>query len=160
MNSPAQSGKTTAGSRRFILEMIAFPEAEKAMLATTFRLTGRRVFFYTEAAEATDRIDIYLVNADNPEALAELQTRSPNNYAPAVLIGRSSTELAWPRVEKPIHWMRLFEQLDASMQGALLERAKRQHTRADAGVWDGRTYRRAIDKDTPPEEVFIEAKPM
>lgn len=142
------------GPRRFILKMIGFTDAEKAMLSSTFRLTGRRAFFYSEATDPNDRTDIYLVNGDNAEALKSLEELSPNRYAPAVLIGRTVVQSQWPRVEKPIHWMRLFEQLDTSMQAALGERSQRQ---AESGEkWDGRSFRRAGDKDLPPEAVFVE----
>jgi twitching motility two-component system response regulator PilG len=146
--------QAVSGPRRFILKMIGFSEAEKAMLSSTFRLTGRRTYFYAEATSPNDRTDIYLVNGDKPEALQEAETYGPNPYAPVVLIGRTPTNNSWPRVEKPIHWMRLFDQLDASMQAALDQRAKRQ---AESGEkWDGRTFRRAGDKDLPPEAVYVE----
>ena len=157
MNQALQTAAPAAGPRRFNLEMIGFSPAEKAMLASTFRLTGRRAFFYAEATEASQRTDIYLANGDSPAALKELALRTPNPYAPAVLSGRTPMDIGWPRVEKPIHWMRLFEQLDTVMQTALLERARRQS--GSGGNWDGRTFRRAIDQDAPPPEVFVEASP-
>ena len=157
MNQVVQTTASATGSRRFIVEMIGFPEAEKAMLATTFRLTSRRAFFYTESSAPEERTDIYLVNADNPQALAQLQTRSPNVHAPAVLIGRGPVTIGWPLVEKPIHWMRLFEQLDNGMQSALLERARRKPD-SDNSQWDGRTYRRSIDKDVTQAPVYMEPK--
>ncbi len=158
MNQVLRSAKPETGSRSFVLEMLGFPDAEKAMLASTFRLTGRRAFCYVEPSAPESRPDVYLVNADNPDGVSELQARSPNIHAPAVLIGRNMETYGWPMVEKPIHWMRLFEQLDLVMQSALLERARRQHL--SAGSWDGRTYRRAIDKNAAPEPVFIEPKPI
>lgn len=124
------------------------------MLSSTFRLTGRRMFCYAEPNAPEDRTDIYLVNADNPEALQLLQARAPNVYAPAVLIGRHNHESDWPLVEKPVHWMRLFDQLDTQMSAALEERARRSAAAA-AAEWDGRTYRRAIDKNQP-EPVMLE----
>ena len=108
MNQATQTEKPAAGGRRFVLEMLGFSDAEKTMLTSTFRLTGRREFCYAEPASADDRSDIYLVNADDPGALAQLQMRSPNIHAPAVLIGRTPVALGWPMVGKPIHWMRLF----------------------------------------------------
>jgi two-component system cell cycle response regulator len=152
MNQALQPGKTEAG-RRFILEMLGFSDAEKAMLTATFRLTGRRAFCYAEPTAADDRPDIYLVNADNPDAMSQLQSRSPNIYAPAALIGRGPVASDWPLIAKPIHWMRLFEQLDGLMQAALLERGRRQQ--ASDGPWDGRTYRRAIDMNASPQPVFM-----
>lgn len=146
------------GSRRFVIEMLGFADAEKAMLASTFRLTGRRVFTYGELIGPSDRTDIYLVNADNGEALKQLQMRLPNVHAPAILIGRTPVAIGWPQIDRPIHWMRLFEQMDNIMQAALLERARRKFGKNADMRWDGRTYRRTGDRDSLPPEGFTEAK--
>lgn len=146
------------GSRRFVLEMIGFTEAEKEMLASTFRLTGRRTFCYAEAAAPDERNDVYLVNADNPAALSQLQTRSPNVHAPAVLIGAGAPESNWPVIDKPIRWMRLFEQLDRVMEAALTERRRRQNI--CSAKWDGRTYRRSVDRNAAPAPVFMTQDPV
>lgn len=158
MTSPQQSVSGPTGSRRFILEMLGFPDVEKSMLASTFRLTGRRVFCYAEPSEPDDRPDIYLINADSAEGLKALESRVPSVYAPTMLIGRTQIAGNWPQMSKPIQWMRLFEQLDGLMQTALRERSARSGN--PEGQWDGRTYRRSVDKNTPPEPVFIEAKPV
>lgn len=158
MDQTSQSSAQAFGSRRFIIEMLGFPDAEKTLLSSTFRLTSRREFSYAEPAHPDERVDVYLVNADNPQALIQLQERSPNVHAPAVLIGRNAEQLAWPLVEKPIHWMRLFEQLDLVMRSALLERARRRLV--STGVWDGKTFRRASDKSLPPEPAYVEPKPV
>jgi twitching motility two-component system response regulator PilG len=158
MNQASSPETAQNGSRRFVLEMLGFSEAEKAMLASTFRLTGRRAFYYGEASAPDERSDIYLVNADNAAALQQLQTRSPNIHAPAVLVGSAATGTSWPVIDKPIRWIRLFEQLDNVMEAALAERARRQS--ASSGEWDGRTYRRAVDKNAPPQPVYIEPNPV
>ncbi|WP_292932909.1 response regulator [Noviherbaspirillum sp.] len=156
MNLALQSEAVQTGTRRFVLEMLGFSAAEKTMLSSTFRLTGRRSCCYAEPSAPNERADIYLVNADNPDAVRLLQQRSPSTLAPAVLIGRVASEGAWPVVEKPIHWMRLFEQLDRQMQEALQRRAQRD----EEGQWDGRTFRRATDKIVVPPPVFLETHPM
>ena len=143
------------GTRRFVLDMLGFSDAEQNLLSSTFRLTSRRPFSYAEAESPAERADIYLVNADNPQGLAALQERSPNVHAPAVFIGRRGTVADWPVVEKPIHWIRLFEQLDRQMAAALQERAQRP---ASEGEWDGRTRRRAADRNLPPPEPIIETR--
>jgi len=147
-----------AGTRSFVLEMLGFQDAERELLASTFRLTGRRAFSYVEPSSPTDRPDIYLVNADKPQGLNMLKERSPNVHAPAVLIGRDADAHGWPLVERPIHWMRLFDQLDLVMQSALLERSRRRMT--SDGTWDGQTYRRSIDKITAQEPELSAPKPI
>lgn len=158
MNTVIQPHTPEAGSRRFMLEMLGFSETEKNLLVSTFRLTGRRPFFYAEATAPDERSDVYLVNADSPDALHQLQTRAPNIHAPAVLIGRNQPAIDWPLVEKPIRWMRLFDQLDQVMQAALLERTRRQSVINDE--WDGNTYRRASDKTSFQEPASVEQEPV
>ncbi|MFZ6842871.1 response regulator [Undibacterium sp. RuTC16W] len=153
----APAGIPNNDSRQFILEMLGFSDAEKTMLASTFRLTGRRSFCYAELTSEEDRTDIYLVNTDNPEAMQELEKRAPNIHAPAVLIGRDpAVAVDWPLIQKPIHWMRLFGQLDELMNAALQERGRRQQ--GSEQHWDGHTYRRTIDKKQLPEALYIPKK--
>jgi two-component system, cell cycle response regulator len=157
MNQTPSTAQSSSGSRRFVLEMLGFSAAEKAMLASTFRLTGRRTFCYVEPSSADDRADIYLVNADAPEGMSALQARAPNVHAPAMLVGRNPAPSPWPMIGKPIHWMRLFEQLDQLMQTALQERARRS---TDSGQWNGQSYRRATDHAAPTAPVYLEQKPV
>jgi two-component system cell cycle response regulator len=158
MNQASTPENGQSGSRRFVLEMLGFSEAEKELLASTFRLTGRRAFSYAEASTPEERSDVYLVNADNADALNQLQTRSPNVHAPAVLVGSVATAGPWPVIDKPIRWMRLFEQLDKVMEAALTERARRRSATSDK--WDGHTYRRSVDRNVAAKPVYIEPKPM
>lgn len=153
MNMAFHSENQQSAARRFVLEMIGFTDAEKSLLSSTFRLTGRRMFSYAEPGTADDRVDIYLANADNPDGMRLLETRAPNTHAPAVLIGRHATDGKWPLIQKPIHWIRLFEQLDQQMMAALQQRAERSQGPADG--WDGCTLRRAGDRKAPPSPIQI-----
>ncbi len=143
-------------SRRFVLETIGFSEAENSLLSSTFRLTGRRPYCYSERSRPDERVDIYLANADNPQALAALRERKAGSFAPAVLIGRTQASAEWPLIVRPVHWMRLFEQLDVQMESALAARARRT-AKSD---WDGRTFRRATDRNVQPEPVVMTAVPV
>lgn len=147
---PPQENKAT--TQRFVLEMLGFSDTEKALLASTFRLTDRRAFCYAEPASPAERGDVYLVNADNPTGLQQLQDRTPNAYAPALLIGRAPDASPWPVVEKPIRWMKLFEQLDQTMHAALTERGRRSGT--DTNQWNGKIYRRAADRHLAMPELI------
>jgi two-component system cell cycle response regulator len=157
MNSNPPLHTPESQSQRFMLEIVGFPEIEKSLFNSTFRLTGRRLFTYTEATTSDERPDIYLINADNPRALQLLQSLSPNQHAPAVLIGRELDGMAWPLVDRPIHWMRLFEQMDLVMRSALLERARRNLARTPP--WDGATLRRARDP-RPKAPVLAASRPI
>jgi two-component system cell cycle response regulator len=157
MNSAPPVTPLEDSSQRFVLEMVGFPEIERSHFNTTFRLTARRAFSYVEAATPDERPDIYLFNADNPYTVQLLESLSPNQHAPAVMIGRELDRIAWPLVERPIRWMRLFEQMDLVMRSALLERARRSLALAPA--WDGATLRRARDP-RPKAPVVVPGRPV
>ncbi|WP_168204801.1 response regulator [Noviherbaspirillum sp. UKPF54] len=152
MNQTPQQQEPQVASRRFVLEMLGFSETEKALLASTFRLTGRRAFCYAEPDGPAERSDVYLVNADNPSGLQQMEARAPNAYAPALLIGRAPEDSPWPAVEKPIRWMKLFEQLDQAMLAALSMRASRPAP--NGGQWNGTDFRRAADRHRPQPELI------
>lgn len=156
MNMSVFTENQQAESRRFVLELLGFTEAEKNLLSSTFRLSNRRPFHYAEA-DGRERPDVYLANADNAEALRVLRERTPNVHAPAVLIGRSPATLEWPLVQKPIHWMRLFDTLDQQMRVALLERVRRNA--GAAADWDG-SARRACDRRQAPVASQASAAPV
>jgi two-component system cell cycle response regulator len=153
MNQSKPVDQSQAAHHTFVLEMIGFSDAEKNMLASTFRLTGRREYSYVPPSSEGQRADIYLLNADNADALKAMEERAPNVYSPAVIIGRNEVSVGWPFVQKPIHWMRLFEHLDELTQAAIAERSQREQ-RADPN-WNGQSSRRAIDKDTPEVPVYV-----
>lgn len=152
INMASSLPQDSFAAQRFVLEIIGFSDAETNLLTSTFRLTGRRPFHYAEAAGPQERADIYLVNADNPQALWQLKARAPSVHVPAVLIGRQQEAPPWPLVTKPIQWMRLFEQLDLQMRMALNERARRRNP---GGMeWRGGISRRACDRDAPHRPLF------
>ncbi len=152
MNQTLPHQGTAPLNQRFVLEMLGFSETEKALLASTFRLTGRRAFCYAEPTAPNERADVYLINADHPSGLQQLQQRVPNAYAPALLIGRAPDASPWPVVEKPIRWMKLFELLDQTMLAALRMRSVRPASAE--GQWDRKSFRRAVDRYAPPPELL------
>ncbi|MDO8299580.1 PleD family two-component system response regulator [Lacisediminimonas sp.] len=141
-----------SGQRQFVVELLGFPDGEQSLLASTFRLTDRRLFSY--AQDEAGRTDLYLVNADNAAALAELRGRGPNLYCPAVLVGGAEDGQPWPVVERPIHWSRLFDTLDRVMQIAVERRASRRTPPADQNARRRRTDQRASAVAAPVMSVL------
>lgn len=157
-------------SQHFLLSMVGFTDAERHLLSSTFRLSGRRSFSYLDVAQQppeqtqpfqpiqqAQRPDIYLIDADNPRALAQLQASAsargrliaPNQHAPAVIVGRDMQAFDWPFIKKPIHWIKLFDEMDGMMRSALRQRLQRAISRqveqTPAPAWNGQTFRRQTD---------------
>lgn len=130
-----------------MIELLGFNGGELSLLVSTFRLTDRRLYSYAQDKEG--RTDLYLVNADSAEAMAELRRRGPNLYCPAVLVGAAEDGQPWPAVERPIHWSRLFDTLDKVMHIAVARRASRQSPPADDKARRRRTDQRLPDVPDP-----------
>jgi len=137
------------GTLTFVIELLGFPDPERRLLASTFRLSDHRRYSYVCNETLIDRPDIYLVNSDTPRAMETIPARPPNTLAPAVYVGRHVVESPWPFIEKPIQWTRLFETLDKQMAAALAARAARP---APAG-WDGVAHRRFVDRYLVPAPI-------
>jgi len=148
---PALPGEDT---RSFVIELLGFPDPERRLLASTFRLTDRRKYSYVYNETLIDRPDIYLVNSDSPRAMETIAARPPNAHSPAVYIGRRVIKSQWPFLEKPIQWTRLFQTLDAQMVAALAARAARP---APEG-WDGIARRRYVDRYLVPAPITRHGK--
>ncbi|HZW23258.1 response regulator [Noviherbaspirillum sp.] len=148
---PALPGE---GTLTFVIELLGFPDPERRLLASTFRLTDRRRFSYVYNETLLDRPDIYLVNSDSPRAMETITARPPNALSPAVYVGRHVIESQWPFIEKPIQWSRLFQTLDAQMTAALAARAARP---APEG-WDGIARRRFVDRYLVPAPITRHGK--
>ena len=125
MNPATDVNQSSDETHSFSLALLGFSEAEKAMFASTFRLTGKRKFSYVETEPENRRVDVYLVNGDNAEALRNLQAYAPNVLSPALILGRNPVEAGWPFIQMPIRWRVLFEQLDELMQSALIVRSRK-----------------------------------
>lgn len=124
MNPATDANQSSDETHSFSLALLGFSEAEKAMFASTFRLTGKRKFSYVETEPESRRVDVYLVNGDNAEALRKLQAYAPNVLSPALILGRNPVDVGWPFIQMPIRWRVLFEQLDELMQSALIVRSR------------------------------------
>jgi len=102
-------------SDHYLVDVIGFADVERSMLASIFALAARRDpgFAQFEPGTSGGRTpDLYLVDADNPEALGEFKALRKRANLPAVLIGTSSHGTGCPVLPRPLQWARLLQALD------------------------------------------------
>ena len=102
-------------SDHYLVDVIGFADVERSMLASIFALAARRDpgFAQFEPGSSGGRTpDLYLVDADNPEALGEFKALRKRANLPAVLIGTSSHGTGCPVLPRPLQWARLLQALD------------------------------------------------
>src|SRR4051812_30530306 len=101
-------------NEQYLVDVIGFNPVERSMLASIFALAARRdpgFVQYDPATTASGSADIYLVDADNPEALNEFRTLSKRSNLPAVLVG-SGDSGGYPILSRPLQWARLLQALE------------------------------------------------
>lgn len=99
----------------YSVEVIGFSQTEQMALASVFELSSRRMPKFVRHAKDGTRPDIFLVDADDIEAVKQLLARDASEQVPAILIGESSRGTRWPVLARPIRWMKLFQAFDVAI---------------------------------------------
>jgi len=56
--------------------------------------------------------DMFIVNADELKALADLSDIHPGEAQPVLLVGKTDIDLPYPSISRPIRWRKIFDILD------------------------------------------------
>ncbi|WBY02463.1 response regulator [Ramlibacter tataouinensis] len=103
----------------YLVDVIGFNDVERAMLASIFALAARRDpgFAQFEPGTPGRTPDVYLVDADKPEAMKEFRSLHKRAGLPSVLIGTSAQGTDFPVLPRPLQWARLLQALDDVVSG-------------------------------------------
>lgn len=99
----------------YSVELIGFSQTELMALASVFDLSSRRIPKFVRHTKAGTPPDIFLVDANDMEAVRLLRERNASEQIPAILIGDSSHGTRWTVLARPIRWMKLFQAFDVAV---------------------------------------------
>jgi twitching motility two-component system response regulator PilG len=101
----------------YLVDVIGFNEVERSMLGSIFALAARRDpgFAQFEPGTSGRSPDIYLVDADNPDAFNQFRALHQRASLPAVLVGTSAHGTPLPVLPRPLQWARLLQALDDAL---------------------------------------------
>ena len=105
-------------NERYLVDVIGFNAVERSMLASIFALAARRdpgFLQYDPASTVSGSADIYLVDAENAEAVSEFKMLSRRANLPAVMIGANVDSLGYPMLPRPLQWARLLQALEETV---------------------------------------------
>jgi twitching motility two-component system response regulator PilG len=105
-------------NEQYLVDVIGFNPVERSMLASIFALAARRDPAFVQFdpnATVGGSADIYLVDAENAEALNEFKTLSKRANLPAVMVGSGGESLGFPMLPRPLQWARLLQALEDSV---------------------------------------------
>jgi two-component system cell cycle response regulator len=108
-------------NEQYLVDVIGFNPVERSMLASIFALAARRdpgFVQYDPASTVGGSADIYLVDAENPDALNEFRTLSKRANLPAVMVGAGGDSMGFPMLPRPLQWARLLQALEETVTAA------------------------------------------
>lgn len=108
-------------NEQYLVDVIGFNPVERSMLASIFALAARRdpaFVQYDPNATNAGSADIYLVDAENAEALNEFKTLSKRANLPAVMVGSGGDSMGFPMLPRPLQWARLLQALEETVTAA------------------------------------------
>jgi two-component system cell cycle response regulator len=105
-------------NEQYLVDVIGFNPVERSMLASIFALAARRdpaFVQYDPNATVRGTADIYLVDAENAEALNEFKTLSKRSNLPAVMVGSGGESMGFTMLPRPLQWARLLQALEETV---------------------------------------------
>jgi twitching motility two-component system response regulator PilG len=100
-------------NKPFLVDVIGFNPVERSMLSSIFALAARRDPGFVQFDPAAGgSADIYLVDADTPESLAEFQALNKRADLHAVLVGSVPAKPGSIVLARPLQWARLLQALE------------------------------------------------
>lgn len=105
-------------NEQYLVDVIGFNPVERSMLASIFALAARRdpaFVQYDPNSTVAGSADIYLVDAENPEALNEFKTLAKRANLPAVMIGSGGESMGFLMLPRPLQWARLLQALEETV---------------------------------------------
>lgn len=108
-------------NEQYLVDVIGFNPVERSMLASIFALAARRdpgFVQFDPNSTASGSADLYLVDAENAEAMSEFRTMSKRANLPAVMIGSGVDSMGFTMLPRPLQWARLLQALEDTVMAA------------------------------------------
>jgi two-component system, cell cycle response regulator len=116
-------------NEQYLVDVIGFNPVERSMLGSIFALAARRdpgFVQYDPASTVSGSADIYLVDAENAEAMNEFRTLSKRANLPAVVVGSGGDSMGFPVLPRPLQWARLLQALEQTVSAAGTRRTRKE----------------------------------
>lgn len=155
------------------IRLLGFSAKEEETFSTVLAVAREKGYLYTCLKNGcVQDPDMYLVNAENIQAIATLSDLNPGEALPVLLIGQPEIDLPYEIMPRPIRWRNIFGILDGlidrrdlllttlAAHTSVTVHERRRHKRLDLDLTDPVVYQKlrqrpmakggilVIDKDT------------
>ncbi|MBL8533886.1 MAG: response regulator [Betaproteobacteria bacterium] len=107
---------TDAAKPEHAVAVLGFNPTEQRVLASIFDMSARRTPKFVRQLDETGTPDVFLVDADDANAMTALQACNRERRIPVILIGKHDQGTGWPRLSRPLQWARLFVAFDLAVR--------------------------------------------
>jgi two-component system, cell cycle response regulator len=129
-------------NEQYLVDVIGFNPVERSMLASIFALAARRdpaFVQYDPNSTVSGTADIYLVDAENAEALNEFKTLSKRANLPAVMVGSGTESMGFAMLPRPLQWARLLQALEETVMTSATKAGGAERDEEDGTLPLGKT---------------------
>ena len=155
------------------IRLLGFSAKEEETFFSVLAVVREKGYRYTCLKNGCLRDpDMFIVNADELKALADLSDIHPGEAQPVLLVGKTDIDLPYTAISKPIRWRKIFDILDElidkrelllttlSAYAAISVHERRRTKRLDLDLTDPAVYQKmreqamatggilVVDKDT------------
>ncbi len=96
--------------------VVGFNATELLVLGSIFGLAAKRIPRFVRHTDPATQPDLFLADADDASAVAELLRRNADGRLPVVLVGASDHGTGWPLLPRPLQWANVIVAIDHAIR--------------------------------------------
>lgn len=110
------SSTVSPAKAQYTVDVHGFSQTERIILKSIFSLSARRSPKFIEFMPTMDSMpDVFLVDAEDANAIADFRQKNAMNTRPAILIGDTEHGISCTTLPRPLQWTKMFKALDLAV---------------------------------------------
>lgn len=110
------SSTVSPAKAQYTVDVHGFSQTERIILKSIFSLSARRSPKFIEFMPTMDSMpDVFLVDAEDANAIADFRQKNAMNTRPAILIGDTDHGISCTTLSRPLQWTKMFKALDLAV---------------------------------------------
>lgn len=101
---------------QYTVDIHGFSQTERIILKSIFSLSARRAPKFVEFMQTMgSEPDVFLVDAEDANAIANLRQKNTMNTRPSILVGDTDHGIGCTKLSRPLQWTKLFKAFDLAV---------------------------------------------
>ncbi|RFC38384.1 MAG: twitching motility two-component system response regulator PilG [Candidatus Nitrotoga sp. LAW] len=110
------SSTVSPAKPQYTVDVHGFSQTERIILKSIFSLSARRSPKFVEFMPTMDSMpDVFLVDAEDANAIADFRQKNAMNTRPAILIGDTDHGISCTTLSRPLQWTKMFKAFDLAV---------------------------------------------